>query len=218
MNDVAVKQIFHVRFLCGVAAYNTPDHTLAYLHFQRCPGKVDFSGLTVFQIGFLVAGHEVILKMPRVFRCKMGHIHEERGAVALQRFLKGPHDLVAAQAVFQHGIILAHETFAPGVQLMPAHVVDAVHARRAPALGQHGGHVGNVEIQYGRPRLQRQHNLTAGHERGKPLIERLMRRIVGHALRGKPHAQYDRLAAYGDDIALEYVKSHAPGDAVPVFE
>ena len=188
MNHGAVKQIFHVRFLCGVAAHNAPDHALAHLHFQRRFGKIDFSGFAVFQIGFLVAGHKIVLEVPRVFRRKMGHVHEERRPVSLQHFLKGSHDLVAAQTVFQHGIILAHKALASGVQFMSAHVVDAVHAGRAPAFGQHGGHVGNVEIQHGCPGLQRQHNLAAGHEGGKPLIERLVRRIVGHSLRGKPHA------------------------------
>ena len=100
--------------------------------------------------------------MPGFFRIKVSHIHEKRRAVSFQPFLVGSHDLVTPQAVFQHGIILAHETLAPGIKLLSAHVVDAVHARRAPSLGQHGGHVGNVHIQHARPGFQRQYDLTAG--------------------------------------------------------
>ena len=96
--------------------------------------------------GGLVAGHEDVLQFMHDFGVDMTHVHVERRAIALELFLVGALNLVVAHAVFPHGVVLAHETFADGADFVSARAVDAVHAGAAVALGLHGGALIGVEF------------------------------------------------------------------------
>ena len=117
-----------------------------------------------------------------VLVAEVGHIHIERRTVALDLFLPRAHDLIAALAVFAHRVILEHEPFAERVDFLAAHVVDAVHAGRAPTLGDERRAAADVDIDQRRADLHGQDEIAAGVVRHMPAVVGVAGGVVGQAL------------------------------------
>ncbi len=174
--------------------------------------EINAAGGAVIQIGFLIRRHEHILQMMNVFFIQMPHIHIERRTVPFQLFLLRTHDLVAAFAVFPHGVVFAHETVAESIQFMSPHIVDTVHSRSAPAFRKHGGTPGNIRIDNRRSDFISQRKITACRERRKPAVKRIAGRVVARSLRMPAKAVDRNLAGNSHGFARKHIKTHAAGN------
>ena len=153
-----------------------------------------------------------------VLVAEVGHIHIERRTVALDLFLPRAHDLIAALAVFAHRVILEHEPFAERVDFLAAHVVDAVHAGRAPTLGDERRAAADVDIDQRRTDLHGQDEIAAGVVRHMPAVVGVAGGVVGQAL-GVPAEGTDGGFAFdGVHFAGQDVEAHAAHDVPAALE